>query len=110
MQVAPFKSLRTSHKIFIFLMQVVNYLGCSWGGSFNLTVDVVEKTLMMTQSQQDNDTDIKQMFLNAHIDRIASCNITLFTQYWIANKTELFLQVRVSIRRNLPSYMYFELL
>nr|XP_018900199.1 PREDICTED: vacuolar protein sorting-associated protein 13A-like isoform X1 [Bemisia tabaci] len=77
-------------------VEVVNYLGCSWCGSFNLTVDVVEKTLMMTQSQQDNDTDIKQMFLNAHIDRIASCNITLFTQYWIANKTELFLQVRAS--------------
>ncbi|XP_068086254.1 intermembrane lipid transfer protein VPS13A [Anabrus simplex] len=87
-----FLNLLKIHKICV---EVPAYLGIPWSGSFNLTVDLEEKTVAMA-TEYDTEGGNKQLGLSLRVERAETCDVVLHAPYWIINKTGLPLQIRGS--------------
>ncbi|XP_063238425.1 intermembrane lipid transfer protein VPS13A-like [Bacillus rossius redtenbacheri] len=88
-----FLNLLKMHKICV---EVPQYLGSPWSGSFSLTPDLEEKTIAMT-TEYDTEGGNKQLGLSLRVDRAGTCALHLHAPYWIINKTGLPLQIRSSL-------------
>lgn len=90
-----FLNLQKVQKVTI---EIPEYLGIPWVGSFNLTPDLEEKVIQMV-TEQDTEGGNKQLGLSLRVTRNSTINLYLHSPYWIINKTGLPLQIRVSLIR-----------
>lgn len=70
------------------------YFGLMWTGNFNLCNKLEEKLITMI-TEQDTDGGNKHLPLNVNIDKSESQSITIYSPYWIVNKTGLPIQLKV---------------
>lgn len=63
----------------------------SWNGFFTLTTHLDEKFFVLTSSSGNN----RMLALNVRADREKSCQIFIYSSYWIVNKTGLPLKMKV---------------
>ena len=87
-----FLNLQKIHKVTV---EIPEYLGIPWVGSFSLTPDLEEKVVQMV-TEQDTEGGNKQLGLSLKVVRNSTINLYLHSPYWIINKTGLPLQIRVS--------------
>lgn len=81
---------------FSFAIQVPLYFGLTWTGTLSLCSKLEEKLITMT-TEQDTDGGNKHLLLNVRVDKSESQNLTIYSQYWMVNKTGLPLQLKVII-------------
>ncbi|KAK6636914.1 hypothetical protein RUM43_010578 [Polyplax serrata] len=88
-----FVNLQKPQKLTI---DIPEYLGLHWTGSFSLATDVEEKIVTMV-TEQDTDGGNKQLSLSLSITRSPNIRVQVYSSYWIVNNTGLPLQIRGSM-------------
>lgn len=73
----------------------MKYDGIMWTGTLNFTSQLEEKIVVLSADEKCG----KQMLINVKVERENSCNLYLYTAYWIVNKTGLPLHIKVSINQ-----------
>ncbi len=74
--------------------QVPSYFASAWTGNFSFCGKFEEKLIPM-KSEQDIDAGKIRLWLAIRLDKTESRSITIFAPYWIVNKTDLPLQIKV---------------
>lgn len=72
----------------------VAYSGHVWTGNLNLTTDLDEKILILSSDSKSNGT-VKQLLIHVRTEKENYC-LVFYASYWIVNKTQLPLQIKVS--------------
>ena len=75
--------------------QLTDYLGCDWAGTLEVSPDLEEFKAIPMETDIDADNVNKHLSLSIHADNSGGMNLHIYTPYWIVNKTQLPLQLRV---------------
>ena len=81
---------------FVSLCQVADYLACDWRGTLEITKDMEEFKAIAMDTDVDPDNNNKHLSLSVHFNLTETCNLYIYSPYWIVNKTDLTFQIRVS--------------
>lgn len=73
----------------------VTYSNLIWTGTLNLTRDIDEKIVILYTDDPVKGAN-KQLPINVKAERENNYNILFYASYWIVNKTELPLQIKVN--------------
>ena len=80
---------------FHWRFQLTDYLGCDWTGTLEVSPDLEEFKAISMETDIDADNVNKHLSLSIHADNSGGMNLHIYTPYWIVNKTQLPLQLRV---------------
>ena len=78
------------------VIQVADYLACDWKGTLEITRDMEEFKAIIMDTDVDPDNNNKHLSLSVHFNLTETCNLYIYSPYWIVNKTDLTFQIRVS--------------
>ena len=79
------------------VMQVADYLACDWKGTLEITRDMEEFKAIVMDTDVDPDNNNKHLSLSVHFNLTETCNLYIYSPYWIVNKTDITFQIRVSL-------------
>ena len=75
---------------------MADYLACDWKGTLEITKDMEEFKAIAMDTDVDPDNNNKHLSLSVHFNLTETCNLYIYSPYWIVNKTDLTFQIRVS--------------
>lgn len=76
-------------------LQISDYLNCDWSGSLDISQDMDEFKAITMETEADADTTNKHLSLSIHANQAQSLDLYIYSPYWIINKTELPIHLRV---------------
>ncbi|XP_017782614.1 PREDICTED: vacuolar protein sorting-associated protein 13A-like [Nicrophorus vespilloides] len=74
----------------------VGYYNLVWTGLLTLTPHLDEKVIVLTSDTKLEGSWTRQLAVNVKAERDDSCNVYIYTPYWIVNKTTLPLHIKAS--------------
>lgn len=88
-------------------MQITDYLGSDWTGSLDVTSDMDEFKAISMETDINMENVNKHLSLSIHSNQSQSLDLYIYSPYWLVNKTELPLQLRVrqALRHSLAWYL-----
>lgn len=69
----------------------MKYNGLNWNGTFHYTTQLEEKILVLATEEKCGE----QVSINVKVERDDSCNIFIYSSYWIINKTGIPVHIKV---------------
>lgn len=76
------------------LLIKVAYANAIWSGTLNLTTHLEEKVIVLSTDSKTDGFN-KNLSVNVKTEKEDSCNIYFYSSYWIVNKTNLPLHIKV---------------
>lgn len=79
------------------LMQLPDYMGSDWTGTLEISHDMEEFRAITMETEIDSENINRHLSLSIHADQSQSLDLRIYTPYWIVNKSDLPLQLRVIV-------------
>lgn len=83
------------HTLFFIFLQLSDYLHRDWTGVLEISPDIEEFKAIPMETDFDEELVNKYLSLSIHADHVGSLDLHIYAPYWIVNKTQLPLQLRV---------------